>query len=227
MTQQLPINHTVAIDDPDLLKICKTINPKYKPLSIKMIDNPRPIGNCYWNAWAQAQEKGGKVVYGWLFNEWPQLYITAMHHAVWQSESGELFDVSEKYDTDPIRTRSTFLPDDTVKIDLQRLPMVTSRIIARAKLHPVLDHVVRQLSMAYQMRNSFEQRSADIIYDSGYRCEDQFKKATTKDFEPTKIPFPNKLFQVEWQFSENMKFHYNDAYVSSLHHILNLLSLLR
>lgn len=227
MTQQLPINYTVDIDDPDLKIICKKINRKNKPLSIKMIDTPKPIGNCYWNAWAEAKEKGGKVVYGWLFHEWPKLYITAMHHAVWQSESGELFDVSDKYDTDPIRTHSTFLPDDTVKIDLQRLPMITSHIIARAKLPPAMDHVVKQLSMAYQMRNSFEQRNADIIYDCGYRCEDQFKKAATKDFEPTKIHFPNKLFQIEWQYNENMKFHYNDAYVSSLHHILNLLSLVR
>lgn len=222
MTMKPPPNNTVNINDRDLIKLCAKLNPTAKPISIPIIDKPRPIGNCYWNAWAQVQEHGGKIVYGWLFTEWPNVFITAMHHAVWQNKHGEIFDVSAKYDSDVIKDRTTFLPDDSIQIDLQKLPNICSHIVAMDNLSPRVSHCFFSMKKAYEMRNIFERRNSDILYKTGYRCEEQFEKAITGKTSNKPIPNVDIADQEDFQFSSNMKNIYNDAYAVSLSYLNHL-----
>lgn len=216
MSKVLPPNTTVDINNPELLDFCNSLSNTNKPQSIKVIDNPRPIGNCYWNAWAHQKENGGKVVYGWVFNEWQGYFIIAMHHAVWQSEDGELYDVSEKYETDNIKERTTFLKDESIEIDLQKLPKICSRFHTYSSIPPMLNRIIELIIHSYNMINVFEKRYSTMAYHAGYRCENQFKTAERKTFTPQGARVPNQLFAVELQYCLDMENIYRQAYTTSL-----------
>ncbi|HGM7194130.1 TPA: hypothetical protein ACKQE3_000179 [Serratia marcescens] len=219
MSKVLPPNITVDIDNPELLAFCNSLSTTNTPQSIKVIDNPRPIGYCYWNAWAHQKENGGKVVHGWVFNEWPGYFIIAMHHAVWQSEDGELYDVSEKYDTDKIKERTTFLMDDSIEINLHKLPKVCSHFHTYSNITPVLRRIVDFIIHSYQTMNFFEQRGSEMAYHSGYRCENQFNTAERKTFTPKEPYAPNELFALEWKYYADMENIYRHAFTASLQHL--------
>ena len=76
--------------------------------------------NCHYNVREQVQQHGGKIVNGWLLNRSPALInIGQWHwafHSVWQTEDGELYDIT--YDPNNTREFSTFVPDATRTVDL-------------------------------------------------------------------------------------------------------------
>lgn len=67
--------------------------------------------HCYINVEQQLERFGGLGVYGWKIIDFPRLFLQAIHHAVWQSKSGQLVDV-----TPEIRNwrEVVFAPDETI-----------------------------------------------------------------------------------------------------------------
>lgn len=84
------------------------------------------LGCCYWNVAEAVQKHGGKSVLGWQILLWPGVYVEALHHAVWQKPDGELVDITDALPGEA-RLSTTFVPDDSIKIDLSRLGGVQNR----------------------------------------------------------------------------------------------------
>lgn len=170
-----------------------TIEPKYEPISLKnhripeflrfmrlegpvievpKLNEPLPIGLCYWNVDTMIRKHGGSMVLGWEVSIWRKSHISAMHHAIWKSPTGELLDVTDTYPTTQIRTHSTFVADDSIKIDLERAPHVPGRIMPVTKNSRTLAYV-ETLKILHEL----DKKIADILFDHGYRCENQFAMA--------------------------------------------------
>ena len=141
--------------------------------------NPLPIGNCYWNVDRAVNESGGSAVYGWLVYIWPNSHIEAMHHAIWKNKDGQLVDITQGYyETEPV---STFLIDNRIPIDLQKMPNIPSRFFQISENSLTLDFI-----NAIQESHSLERKKSDFLYEAGYRCEAQFDLAFKKQAD--KLP---------------------------------------
>lgn len=51
-------------------------------------------GRCYWNVRDQVRAQGGRCLFGWMLVEIPGVALFGWHHAVWESPSGLLTDIS-------------------------------------------------------------------------------------------------------------------------------------
>lgn len=106
------------------------------------------VGNCYWNVDDWIKRRKGEAVYGWLIVMWRDLYVEALHHAVWRSTGGTLVDVTSKYPGDR-HPYSTFVPDPAVLVDLTRPPFIPSRYYALRdvpEVRAVFDVATKQLT---------------------------------------------------------------------------------
>lgn len=181
MIHVYPNVRTPTLDLPSLIAFAREINKDSDVVSVKMAGRLKPLGNCYWNVANVVEESGGCIEFGWVFFYWPNLYLEAMHHAVWRHPDGRLIDVTEKYPTDPVKSSSTFLPDTRTKFDLRTTPMIPSKFL------PLTDRkeVLRYFDL-YMARNELEVRYAKTLWNLGYRCESQFATAAG-----VKLPIAN------------------------------------
>ncbi len=186
-----PMVRTPALDHAATVQLAHEIRPGTPLLSIPCHPTPLPIGNCYWNAHAMVEGYGGEIQHGWLFFVWPQRYVEAMHHAVWRQPDGTLVDVTQKYRHDPSREQSTFLPDDTIDIDLERLPNIQSRYMLSANRPEI-----KAFHDAYLAKHEAASRYAKSMYAAGYRCQRQF------DMARRILPRP---LQIDTRFAGNIK----------------------
>ncbi len=71
--------------------------------------------DCFNNVRRKVEGCGGSIRYGWSIWEWPNVYIEAEHHAVYEDADGRLVDLTPPADTwTPNRT---FLPDSSAVYD--------------------------------------------------------------------------------------------------------------
>lgn len=59
-------------------------------------DNYGLFGWCSDGVLEKIANDGGRIVFGWNIWEWPQIMLTAEFHAVWQDDSGNLYDITPK-----------------------------------------------------------------------------------------------------------------------------------
>lgn len=100
--------------DTNVIKFCKTINPKSSPEFIPL--HPEPwckMNECYDNVEHKVETCGGKRQLGWRIqimpDPFPKYMIEAIHHAIWVSEIGKKSDIT------PIllpANQIVFLPDE-------------------------------------------------------------------------------------------------------------------
>ena len=81
--------------------------------------NNQPL-NCHYNVKNQIDERGGKVVNGWLLNKENRLISNGIwywtFHSLWQANDNQIYDITiDKHNT---REYSTFWIDDSKDIDL-------------------------------------------------------------------------------------------------------------
>ncbi|EMM0480217.1 hypothetical protein R8O55_002109 [Klebsiella michiganensis] len=90
-----------------------------------------PAGICYWNVESMVKSHGGKLIIGWLIQWVPGLYVQAMHHGVWESPDGKMWDLTadqtEAAVGDIKNGTSTFVPDNSISIDLQWPVMIVNK----------------------------------------------------------------------------------------------------
>jgi hypothetical protein len=65
-------------------------------------------GWCSDGVREKIKHDGGSIVFGWTIWEWPKVLLTAEFHAVWQSPSGKLLDITPKPQHE---TSILFVPD--------------------------------------------------------------------------------------------------------------------
>ena len=92
-----------------LRDLCGQLVSDGEPLYVEVRPTPgAPPDDCFPTVDAHVQANGGMARYGWSLWELPSVFVEAEFHAVWQSPSGGLLDVSsKKWDA----ARILFLPD--------------------------------------------------------------------------------------------------------------------
>ncbi|EHR6439713.1 hypothetical protein HYO29_04070 [Vibrio parahaemolyticus] len=185
-----PDVRTIRKSHPKLRRFATILCPGAKVVRVNSYKTLRPIGLCYWNVDELVRNYGGEAVYGWQFFIWPKRYIEAMHHAVWRTPDGKLFDVTEKYPTDTIKDHSIFLEDDSISVELTKPMFIQSRYFPLNK-HPEIDAFIS----AYQKKNALEQAQAALAYEYGYRNQGQFAKAKGGTFDINSIDFSSDFYK--------------------------------
>lgn len=134
----------------------------------EQISRPMPLGNCYWNANVFAKLNNGKIVTGWSISVWTGSHLTAMHHAVVLGKDGKFYDVTESLPKENTDIANIFIPDDSVAINLDKLPFITS------KFYEISDNpFTKAYISAYNSLNKIEKLKSDAFYNAGIRCEQQ------------------------------------------------------
>lgn len=190
-TEKIPVNplsYHVDPEDPHLLKFCLQLNSKFKPVQIQCVGKNNPLGLCYWNAKAASIQHGGIPVFGWLFSLWPNSHIEAMHHAVYKSVDGTLYDVTPRTPYHENQESSVFLEDDSIEVDLERIPKITSKFY-KFKSSTCTDNFIKN----YQKTNKLEKKLSDLMYKTGYRAEGQLSVALNNDIPDHVLPLLEKM----------------------------------
>lgn len=77
-----------------VIDFCREISPDAKPRYLPVMPDPMAQpSECFNNVMARVSKEGGTLVYGWLVWEWPNVFIEAEHHAVWESK-GTFVDIT-------------------------------------------------------------------------------------------------------------------------------------
>jgi hypothetical protein len=163
---------TPDADSASVQAFASELRPGARAISVPMFSRQGPLGNCYWNVDAAVKDRGGAMQLGWLMTELADSHIDAMHHAVWMRAPGMLLDVTQKYPDDPVKTHSTFVCDDTIKIDLHRVAPVKTR----NKILKDRPELQRYLT-AYDEMHAAEDAVNLALWKEGYRAEGNFRKA--------------------------------------------------
>lgn len=166
MSAIYPVNEQVTLDNPYLPKLVHQINRMSSPIVVPVIENPLPLGNCYWNVDAMVKQLGGSMVLGWDVSLWPNSHLAAVHHAIYKGKNGELFDLSEKIPGSSNMRRTVFIPDNKLSINLDRLPSIGMHFLVINS-----SDAVKEFIDSYRNLNSIEKEYGRALYDFGFRCE--------------------------------------------------------
>ncbi len=114
----------------NILEFCNLIDPTKKPLFLDLFDvDDYILGECYGTVENHIKNNGGKIQYGWIIWEIPDIFLDAEFHAVWVNNDGEYIDITPKVDGEK---RILFLPDSKKEftgelIENIRKPLVDNR----------------------------------------------------------------------------------------------------
>lgn len=112
LTRMRRMNLTPRIVTEDIKNFCLGIQHGADPIYINITPEPdcQP-GNCFFSVKTKVERFGGRIQFGWAIWEWPQVYVEAEHHGVYEPESGPPWiDITPS--GDPQIRRRLFLPDD-------------------------------------------------------------------------------------------------------------------
>ena len=88
---------------------CNSISPNEEPIFLDVIpDVNARIDECFYNVTKKISEDGGSLIHGWTIWLWPDVYIEAIFHGIWRSETGQLVDITPKANGEK---RILFVPD--------------------------------------------------------------------------------------------------------------------
>lgn len=198
----------VALNDSLLLKFAEQINPLSRPILAPVIDTPGPAGNSYWNVDAAIKKVGGKMQLGWDVSLWRGCFMVATHHAILLSDSGEFFDVTQRPSVAASPFVTTFIPDDSISISLDKTPAVTSKFLVLNESPEISSYI-----KSYENLNSFEKKMSEIMHAHGYRCEANKSMAKgTPELaanmvginESEVIEIKNKITELTWVMKEKI-----------------------
>lgn len=161
-----PLYEHVPLNDSRLLQFAEQINPFSKPILVPVIDSPGPAGNSYWNVDAAIQKVGGKMQPGWDVNLWRGCFMVATHHAVLLANDGGYYDVTRRPPVAGAAGVTTFIPDDSIPIDLERTPAIASQFLVLGESPEITGYI-----RTYENLNLFEKKMSEVMYAHGYRCE--------------------------------------------------------
>lgn len=149
------------------INLAKKINPNACLVEVPILNNPLPLGNCYWNSEYYSIQNKGKIKFGWLMLLWSGVCVEAVHHAIYESQNGTLVDVT----THPLgkkAKKSLFLPDSSIVIDLNKTPCIHnhfSTLNSKVKFEEFKNLYSQKLLLIKEM--------SEKLWLSGYQCEHQ------------------------------------------------------
>ncbi|EPW4581426.1 hypothetical protein ACWLRC_001112 [Klebsiella pneumoniae] len=156
----------IPLNDSLLLQFTEQINPLSRPILVPVIDTPGPAGNSYWNVDAAIKKVGGKMQLGWDVNLWRGCFMVATHHAILLSDSGDFFDVTQRPTVVAAPFVTTFIPDDSIQISLDKNPAIASKFFILNDSPEISSYI-----KSYENLNAFEKKMSELMHAHGYRCE--------------------------------------------------------
>ncbi|WP_156463070.1 hypothetical protein [Methylobacterium sp. Leaf93] len=129
------------LDHPALQSILSSIGDAPQVLLVLRKGN-MPAGSCYTNVDKNVKNSGGSIIFGWMIEWFPGVFINAMHHAVWQRPDGSFIDVTapqNRIDTEGAET--TFVVDSTISVNLDAPLPVTDRHAVLVKDKDLLEAI--------------------------------------------------------------------------------------
>lgn len=174
-----PDEVTPPIDHPVVKTILDKLGLPGSPVLVKRASKSKPVGNCYWNVEEVIERKGGSMVLGWAIMWWPDLYVTAMHHAVWRTAAGTLIDVTAPQPPDRAERTTLFFIDATAQIDLEHSPTIDN-----FRVHLSENDALTEYDRLYIEKNALIREALAIQWDAGYRNQAQFALARGQFLTP-------------------------------------------
>lgn len=127
---------------------CREVNsdtsPCYVPVLPEIHAKPRA---CFINVRAKVAQDGGKELNGWQLWTWPNVFIEAEHHCVWESPEGNLIDVTPKENGEK---RIAFLSDPAALYDHENHRRVDN-IRKALSVDPDIDEYLDLAAKLYQL----------------------------------------------------------------------------
>lgn len=103
------IQTTLDSINKEVSEFCGEVDPTTKPVFVKVVPGKDYIqDDCYGNVENHIKKHGGRVEYGWIIWEDPEIFIEAEFHAIWVNRKKEYTDVTPKADKED---KILFLPD--------------------------------------------------------------------------------------------------------------------
>src|SRR5665811_1080581 len=106
---------------PHVLEFCEGVCPGARPVYLAIRPGAGCAPNeCFPNVRQKVEQEGGRIQFGWALDEWPYVFIEAIHHAVYEGpDGGPWVDITPPDPNDPQRTR-LFLADDSAVYDFEK-----------------------------------------------------------------------------------------------------------
>lgn len=109
--------------------------------------------DCINNVQNKIKKDGGRIIYGWLLNEWAKVLIEGQFHAVWKDDDGNMFDLTPNHFG---VAHVLFVPDYNIQykdkqIDNIRKPLSNDKMIINLiKLHEEKYYLLNKGDLAMQ-----------------------------------------------------------------------------
>ncbi|MDH0996412.1 hypothetical protein N5C84_18210 [Klebsiella pneumoniae] len=103
---------------------------------------------------------------GWDVNLWRGCFMVATHHAILLSDSGDFFDVTQRPAVVAAPFVTTFIPDDSIQISLDKNPAIASKFFILNDSPEISSYI-----KSYENLNAFEKKMSELMHAHGYRCE--------------------------------------------------------
>jgi hypothetical protein len=130
ISQRALLNYSYVINE-NTHRLVEIINSDFELLKVPFIHQSyAEKANCYGNVERKVLRNKGTIQYGWaIFHN--AFIVEAEHHAVWQNDKGELFDITPRNSQ---FTSLPFIPDDRIiysghPIDNIRLNLTNNPIV--------------------------------------------------------------------------------------------------
>lgn len=76
---------TADISSAPVIDFCSSINPNAQPIRLPIRSgNHDQTLDCFNNVRRKVLSEGGRLVLGWAIWEWPNIYVEAEHHAIYE-----------------------------------------------------------------------------------------------------------------------------------------------
>lgn len=154
----LAVETTPSVISADVIALCERLGSG-RPTFVPVQSVVGRHGWCFLNVREKIKLDKGAGLFGWNIWEYPNLYLTAEFHAVWQDPSGTLVDVTPKVDGE---TRIVFAVDPHYSADFDFYKRPNNRRVRIYEPKPAASLVkanIRDLSRSQRILE--EQRAAE------------------------------------------------------------------
>ncbi|TXX97358.1 SEC-C domain-containing protein [Vibrio mimicus] len=188
--------------DEVVMAFCNEVVAGSNPYYVNVLpDSWAKPNECFPNVARKVEAEQGKIVYGWQVWVWPDIFIEAEFHAIWQSPAGEFIDITPKQckssnilfipapelkyhgtDVDNIRKSlsQNKLVDDFILLSMCRFQLLSAGTNADSRKVRVSEHELLALTqlhqMVFQMLKDGKTSNAQCLCGSGSKFKHCHKK---------------------------------------------------
>lgn len=107
--------------------------------------------DCFLNVKKEMERNGGRIQFGWVIWEWPNVYIEAEHHAVYQPrDSSTIIDITPCMQGN---ARRLFVPDNSAQWDYENEGVLRDNIRFALVEDPIVDELFKSADKMSAFKN--------------------------------------------------------------------------